>query len=159
MSEQIQNAPPIHGSRGPAPPLPEKPPSVAERTRLLRSSFRKEDGEKPKIPDKPLPPPKSSEYSNMNMNRPTNGSSSSGLGGGGGGGGGGGERSPSPPNNTNTITTNNQSNNHVQDSPLTITTKPPIVDKNAVIPPRQTSSGGSTVRISYILIYPIIFVA
>ena len=37
------------GSRGPAPPLPEKPPSVAERTRLLKSSFRKEDSEKPKI--------------------------------------------------------------------------------------------------------------
>ena len=37
------------GSRGPAPPLPEKPPSVAERTRLLKSSFRKEDSEKPKV--------------------------------------------------------------------------------------------------------------
>ena len=37
------------GSRGPAPPLPEKPPSVAERTRLLKSSFRKEESEKPKI--------------------------------------------------------------------------------------------------------------
>lgn len=35
--------------RGPAPPLPEKPPSVAERTRLLKSSFRREDGEKPKV--------------------------------------------------------------------------------------------------------------
>ncbi|BFZ19572.1 hypothetical protein BsWGS_22615 [Bradybaena similaris] len=40
-------------SRGPAPPLPEKPPSVAERTRLLRSSFRKDDIEKPKVPEKP----------------------------------------------------------------------------------------------------------
>lgn len=39
------------GTRGPAPPLPEKPPSVAERTRLLRSSFRKEDSEKPKVTD------------------------------------------------------------------------------------------------------------
>ncbi|XP_041375525.1 septin-7-like isoform X2 [Gigantopelta aegis] len=39
------------GSRGPAPPLPEKPPSVAERTRLLRSSFRKEEVEKPKVTD------------------------------------------------------------------------------------------------------------
>ena len=38
-----------HGSRGPAPPLPEKPPSVAERTRLLKSSFRKEESERPKI--------------------------------------------------------------------------------------------------------------
>ncbi|KAL5022628.1 hypothetical protein ScPMuIL_001783 [Solemya velum] len=38
-------------TRGPAPPLPEKPPSVAERTRLLRSSFRKEDSEKPKVLD------------------------------------------------------------------------------------------------------------
>lgn len=37
------------GSRGPAPPLPEKPPSVAERTRLLRSSFRKEETEKPRV--------------------------------------------------------------------------------------------------------------
>lgn len=37
------------GSRGPAPPLPEKPPSVAERTRLLKSSFRKEESERPKI--------------------------------------------------------------------------------------------------------------
>ena len=45
--------PPSTAPRGPAPPLPEKPPSVAERTRLLRSSFRKEDGEKPKVPDKP----------------------------------------------------------------------------------------------------------
>ncbi|KAK7505305.1 hypothetical protein BaRGS_00003467 [Batillaria attramentaria] len=39
------------GSRGPAPPLPDKPPSVAERTRLLRSSFRKEEMEKPRVPD------------------------------------------------------------------------------------------------------------
>lgn len=37
------------GSRGPAPPLPEKPPSIAERTRLLRSSFRKEEVEKPRV--------------------------------------------------------------------------------------------------------------
>lgn len=37
------------GSRGPAPPLPEKPPSVAERTRLLKSSFRKDDVEKPRM--------------------------------------------------------------------------------------------------------------
>lgn len=36
-------------SRGPAPPLPEKPPSVAERTRLLRSSFRKDEVEKPRM--------------------------------------------------------------------------------------------------------------
>lgn len=35
--------------RGPAPPLPEKPPSVAERTRLLKSSFRKDDVDKPKV--------------------------------------------------------------------------------------------------------------
>lgn len=35
--------------RGPAPPLPEKPPSVAERTRLLKSSFRRDDVEKPKV--------------------------------------------------------------------------------------------------------------
>jgi len=42
--------PPVVGSRGPAPPLPEKPPSVAERTRLLKSSFRKEEMEKPKVP-------------------------------------------------------------------------------------------------------------
>lgn len=41
---------PSAGSRGPAPPLPEKPPSVAERTRLLKSSFRKEEVEKPKVP-------------------------------------------------------------------------------------------------------------
>ncbi|XP_048738030.2 septin-7-like isoform X1 [Ostrea edulis] len=40
------------GGRGPAPPLPEKPPSVAERTRLLKSSFRKDDVEKPKILEK-----------------------------------------------------------------------------------------------------------
>lgn len=40
------------GSRGPAPPLPEKPPSVAERTRLLKSSFRKEEVEKPKVPSR-----------------------------------------------------------------------------------------------------------
>ena len=38
------------GGRGPAPPLPDKPPSVAERTRLLRSSFRKEEMEKPRLP-------------------------------------------------------------------------------------------------------------
>lgn len=38
--------------RGPAPPLPEKPPSVAERTRLLKSSFRKDEVEKPKIIEK-----------------------------------------------------------------------------------------------------------
>ncbi|KAJ8302462.1 hypothetical protein KUTeg_018858 [Tegillarca granosa] len=37
--------------RGPAPPLPEKPPSVAERTRLLRSSFRKDELDKPKVGD------------------------------------------------------------------------------------------------------------
>ena len=37
------------GTRGPAPPLPEKPPSVAERTRLLRSSFRKDEVEKPRM--------------------------------------------------------------------------------------------------------------
>lgn len=43
-------ATPPGGSRGPAPPLPEKPPSVAERTRLLKSSFRKEEVEKPKVP-------------------------------------------------------------------------------------------------------------
>lgn len=35
--------------RGPAPPLPEKPPSVAERTRLLKSSFRKDEVDKPKV--------------------------------------------------------------------------------------------------------------
>lgn len=40
------------GSRGPAPPLPEKPPSVAERTRLLKSSFRKEEVDKPKVPSR-----------------------------------------------------------------------------------------------------------
>ena len=40
------------GSRGPAPPLPEKPPSVAERTRLLKSSFRRDEVEKPKILEK-----------------------------------------------------------------------------------------------------------
>ncbi|XP_070178246.1 protein peanut-like [Littorina saxatilis] len=39
------------GGRGPAPPLPDKPPSVAERTRLLRSSFRKDEVEKPRPPD------------------------------------------------------------------------------------------------------------
>ena len=39
-------------NRGPAPPPPEKPPSVAERTRLLKSSFRKDDIDKPKIADK-----------------------------------------------------------------------------------------------------------
>ncbi|KAK3086030.1 hypothetical protein FSP39_012387 [Pinctada imbricata] len=37
--------------RGPAPPLPEKPPSVAERTRLLKSSFRKEEFDKPRFSD------------------------------------------------------------------------------------------------------------
>lgn len=39
-------------NRGPAPPPPEKPPSVAERTRLLKSSFRKDDIDKPKIAEK-----------------------------------------------------------------------------------------------------------
>jgi hypothetical protein len=40
------------GGRGPAPPLPEKPPSVAERTRLLKSSFRRDEVEKPKVLEK-----------------------------------------------------------------------------------------------------------
>ena len=35
------------GFRGAFPLVPDKPPSVAERTRLLRSSFRKEDIDKP----------------------------------------------------------------------------------------------------------------
>ncbi|GFR64141.1 hypothetical protein ElyMa_003625000 [Elysia marginata] len=95
MSEQV--APPVPSARGPAPPLPEKPPSVAERTRLLKSSFRNEDGEKPKVPEKPRPaqqhqhqqqqPPPSvqhqAEY--QQQNRRSNGSLSNG------------ERSPSPP--------------------------------------------------------------
>ncbi|XP_052248337.1 uncharacterized protein LOC127856269 [Dreissena polymorpha] len=38
------------GSRGPAPPLPEKPPSVAERTRLLKSSFRRNEDDRPEKP-------------------------------------------------------------------------------------------------------------
>ncbi|KAK3757619.1 hypothetical protein RRG08_000134 [Elysia crispata] len=87
MSEQVASPP--ASSRGPAPPLPEKPPSVAERTRLLRSSFRKEDGEKPKVPEKPRPnqqqqqQPPQAEY--QQQNRRSNGSLSNG------------ERSPSPP--------------------------------------------------------------
>ncbi|XP_059138955.1 septin-7-like isoform X2 [Physella acuta] len=82
MSDQISNSrdqvtgPP----RGPAPPLPEKPPSVAERTRLLRSSFRKDDLEKPKVPEKP-------------DNRTLNGQKQE-------GGSVNGERSPSPPSNS-----------------------------------------------------------
>lgn len=43
------NVAPPAGGRGPAPPLPEKPPSVAERTRLLKSSFRREEQDRPKI--------------------------------------------------------------------------------------------------------------
>ncbi|GAB1599150.1 septin-7-like isoform X3 [Argonauta hians] len=39
-------------NRGSAPPPPEKPPSVAERTRLLKSSFRREDVDRPKVVDK-----------------------------------------------------------------------------------------------------------
>ncbi|CAG5136576.1 unnamed protein product, partial [Candidula unifasciata] len=52
MTDQAP-VPQLPPSRGPAPPLPDKPPSVAERTRLLRSSFRKDDIEKPKVPEKP----------------------------------------------------------------------------------------------------------
>ena len=47
MSEP--NATAGSGGRGPAPPLPDKPPSVAERTRLLKSSFRKEVEDKPRV--------------------------------------------------------------------------------------------------------------
>ncbi|XP_014776064.1 septin-7 isoform X2 [Octopus bimaculoides] len=39
-------------NRGSAPPPPEKPPSVAERTRLLKSSFRRDDVDRPKVVDK-----------------------------------------------------------------------------------------------------------
>lgn len=38
------------------PPPPEKSASVAERARLLRTSFRKEDADKPRIPEKPVSP-------------------------------------------------------------------------------------------------------
>lgn len=82
MSDQISNSrDQVTGpSRGPAPPLPEKPPSVAERTRLLRSSFRKDDVEKPKVPEKP-------------DNRTFNGQKQE-------GGSVNGERSPSPPSSS-----------------------------------------------------------
>ncbi|GFN77200.1 hypothetical protein PoB_000370600 [Plakobranchus ocellatus] len=111
MSDQPAPVPP--SSRGPAPPLPEKPPSVAERTRLLRSSFRKEDGEKPKVPEKPRPnqpqpQPTALEYQ---QNRRSNGSLSNG------------ERSPSPP--------------PVTAGPTTVQ-KPPVPEKNVGQAPLAT---------------------
>ncbi|WAR13075.1 SEPT7-like protein [Mya arenaria] len=55
------------GTRGPAPPLPEKPPSVAERTRLLKSSFRHNDVDKPRpvVADSSHTPTRSSPLSEV----------------------------------------------------------------------------------------------
>ncbi|XP_033754917.1 septin-7-like isoform X1 [Pecten maximus] len=71
-------APASTGTRGPAPPLPEKPPSVAERTRLLRSSFRKEEAEKPKVVDNRASPlsERSTTLPPSNSNGTTNGDKS-----------------------------------------------------------------------------------
>ena len=89
MSEPTTTAGP--GGRGPAPPLPDKPPSVAERTRLLRSSFRKEETEKPRMPPDNrslggggagVPPPLAEKPSLGSQGTVNNG--------------GGAERSPSP---------------------------------------------------------------
>ncbi len=51
MCEALSNTMSTSPARGPAPPLPEKPPSVAERARQLRNSFRKDEAEKPRILD------------------------------------------------------------------------------------------------------------
>ncbi|KAL8608370.1 hypothetical protein ACOMHN_002603 [Nucella lapillus] len=48
MSEP--GAPTGPGGKGPGPAVADKPPSVAERTRLLHSSFRREGGDKPRLP-------------------------------------------------------------------------------------------------------------
>ncbi|XP_076448910.1 septin-7-like isoform X3 [Babylonia areolata] len=47
MSEPVTGS---SGRGGPGPGVPDKPPSVAERTRLLHSSFRREEGDKPRLP-------------------------------------------------------------------------------------------------------------
>lgn len=78
-------------SRGPAPPLPEKPPSVAERTRLLRSSFRKDDIEKPRVPEKPDNRSINSVSSQKSDHKGSNNSVN-------------GERSPSPSQNSSSPT-------------------------------------------------------
>ncbi|XP_046552452.1 septin-7-like isoform X1 [Haliotis rubra] len=75
MSDTMSSSP----ARGPAPPLPEKPPSVAERARLLRNSFRKEEIEKPRIQDNKTTSPLSDKNS---------------------GSGTSGDRSPSPSHNS-----------------------------------------------------------
>lgn len=82
-------------SRGPAPPLPEKPPSVAERTRLLKSSFRsKDDVEKPRMDVNRSSPlsevTRSAGSSVSSLNSPGNG-----------------EREESPPTFVNGVSSNN----------------------------------------------------
>ena len=106
-------------SRGPAPPLPEKPPSVAERTRLLRSSFRKEEVEKPKLePNRSSPlseVTRSAGSSVSSLNSHTNG-----------------DREESPP----TPVTNN--------APTSVVSKPPVAPPaldNREVEKQQVSLG------------------
>lgn len=145
MSDHVPSSLP-QASRGPAPPLPEKPPSVAERTRLLRSSFRKDETEKPKLPEKP----DNKNMANIASQKSDKSSAGSVYG----------ERSPSPPQVISS---------HPASSPMSITPspagglpaqRPPIPEKNVSIlslsdsnkeaSERQSPAVGSTVCISHV---------
>ncbi|CAL1529119.1 unnamed protein product [Lymnaea stagnalis] len=132
MSDQ---APGATVTRGPAPPLPEKPPSVAERTRLLRSSFRKEDVEKPKVPEKP---DNRTVMANLSNQKPEYKGSSGSV---------NGERSPSPSHIGSTIGSNPAQKPPVPDkSPSQSAPLPGIGDRNRDINGRQPTGAGQPVN-------------
>lgn len=121
-------------NRGPAPPPPEKPPSVAERTRLLKSSFRKDDIDKPKVADKSSTLLNGEKGVSVSVNVASlTSSSSSRI--------ANGERSPSPTtvppsvqhqggNNTNSIPNNALLSGGVPIRPLV--QPPPVMDNKSV---------------------------
>lgn len=116
MSDHLPDPHPLP-SRGPGPTFPEKPPSVAERTRLLHSSFCKEDTEKAKVFEKLDKRVITANLSNQKSNiRGSNGSLND-------------ERSPSP---SPAVAS---SAGRSADSPTSLTggvssTKPPPQEKN-----------------------------